>query len=645
MAYDATKPLDNGYLADAPAELRELFRALKEDRIVNAGQLNGYTQGNASGNIPLNNGTLNTNLNADMLDGHDSAYFSAATHGHDDATTNASGFMSATDKTKLNGIATGAEVNQNAFSNVTVGNSTIQADSKTDTLTLAAGDNVILTEDTANDKVTFGTYRRLLTVQKYTKENVFANPPLASSPSYGLTYVFCEDNSAITSAPNKKGAYHVLTFEGSFNRSLQIAGQCYTGLGHNLYFRARHVDNSDYSQWQQWYRLAKSNATGSVGGASQPVYLNDSGTVTALSATVGSTDTPVYLKAGTVTSTGKSFSSYVPLGGGTMTGALNLANATWNAVGDDVKIGDFDVAGTLGIKGVNGNPAIALVSTNSDSDYAKLTYNGTNLESSKNVQASSFIGNLSGLASQATRQMSSNVPTNQNLLNQEAGTVLNVEGNNWLNTPYSGYQAGVCLTWGRSSPRECWLYGQWTQQRNLYFGSKDNDTILWKQIAFTNSDISGTAANATKWANHSIGTLPDTSFGSEGTGEGGQINLVRGDSGGAISLDCHRGNFRVFGTGADSSGTHVCLFDMDNGTISFRSTSNAPIPTSANIGKINGGSGAAYTLPSGGTYMYLMFSVHDYSIENPYCGVAAGGTTIGTVQSGRRYIGLYWRIA
>lgn len=154
MAYDATKPLDNGYLADAPAELRELFRALKEDKIVNAGQLNGYTQGNASGNIPLNNGTVNTNLNADLLDGHDSAYFSAATHGHGDATTNASGFMSASDKTKLNGIATGAEVNQNAFSNVTVGNSTIQADGKTDTLTLVAGTGITLTADTTNDKVT-----------------------------------------------------------------------------------------------------------------------------------------------------------------------------------------------------------------------------------------------------------------------------------------------------------------------------------------------------------------------------------------------------------------------------------------------------------------------------------------------------------
>ena len=57
-------------------------------------------------------------------------------------------------KTKLDGIATGAEVNQNAFGNVKVGSTTIAADSKTDTLELVAGSNVTLTADATNDKVT-----------------------------------------------------------------------------------------------------------------------------------------------------------------------------------------------------------------------------------------------------------------------------------------------------------------------------------------------------------------------------------------------------------------------------------------------------------------------------------------------------------
>jgi hypothetical protein len=56
--------------------------------------------------------------------------------------------------TKLNGIANGAEVNQNAFSNIVVGSTTIAADSKTDTLTLV-GSNVTITPDETNDKITF----------------------------------------------------------------------------------------------------------------------------------------------------------------------------------------------------------------------------------------------------------------------------------------------------------------------------------------------------------------------------------------------------------------------------------------------------------------------------------------------------------
>ena len=56
--------------------------------------------------------------------------------------------------TKLATIAEGAEVNQNAFSNVTVGGTTIAADSKTDTLTLTAGSNITLTPNATNDSVT-----------------------------------------------------------------------------------------------------------------------------------------------------------------------------------------------------------------------------------------------------------------------------------------------------------------------------------------------------------------------------------------------------------------------------------------------------------------------------------------------------------
>ena len=78
---------------------------------------------------------------------------------YSNATTSAAGLMSSDDKTKLNGIASGAEVNQNAFSNVKVGSTTVAADGKTDTVEFVAGSNISITADDTNDKITIaGSY-------------------------------------------------------------------------------------------------------------------------------------------------------------------------------------------------------------------------------------------------------------------------------------------------------------------------------------------------------------------------------------------------------------------------------------------------------------------------------------------------------
>lgn len=73
------------------------------------------------------------------------------------------------EKNKLAGISTGAEVNQNAFSTVKVGNTNIQADSKTDMLTLIAGDNVTLTPNATNDSIEISATRGGDPVDAYTK--------------------------------------------------------------------------------------------------------------------------------------------------------------------------------------------------------------------------------------------------------------------------------------------------------------------------------------------------------------------------------------------------------------------------------------------------------------------------------------------
>lgn len=73
------------------------------------------------------------------------------------ASSAANGLMTSAHWTKLEGIAEGAEVNQNAFSNVKVGNAVVEADSKTDTLTLIAGNNVTIMPNVANDTITFAS--------------------------------------------------------------------------------------------------------------------------------------------------------------------------------------------------------------------------------------------------------------------------------------------------------------------------------------------------------------------------------------------------------------------------------------------------------------------------------------------------------
>ena len=156
MAYDMNFPADDSYLSDFPAGNREQNRALKDDQIVNAGKLRGLTAGNKNGQIPINNGTENINLNAALLNGKASSYFATSNHIHNTATQSSNGYMSNADKKKLDGIASGAEVNQNAFSNIKVGSNTIQANAKQDILELIPGTNISIIGDTNNAKVTIG---------------------------------------------------------------------------------------------------------------------------------------------------------------------------------------------------------------------------------------------------------------------------------------------------------------------------------------------------------------------------------------------------------------------------------------------------------------------------------------------------------
>lgn len=111
----------------------------------------------------------------------------------------------------------------------------------------------------------------------------------------------------------------------------------------------------------------------------------------------------------TETEINNKLANYLPLNGGTLTGALNFANGIWNVVGDDVAIGDMNIAGTLGVMGKNGNTAIKLVqfgASTTGGDAAPgvawtCTGNGTSTISG--ILSGTFSGSLSGNASTATK--------------------------------------------------------------------------------------------------------------------------------------------------------------------------------------------------------------------------------------------------
>ena len=148
------------------------------------------------------------------------------------ATQSANGLLSSTDKKKLDGVASGAEVNQNAFSNIKIGNTTIVADGKTDTVELAAGNNITLTPDATNDKITIaatdtnttytftgGTNQFTVTPSNGTAQTVSVTPSIANnvtgSDLTANTIILGNGNSGV-----KKSGKTIVTTLGSDDTTL-----------------------------------------------------------------------------------------------------------------------------------------------------------------------------------------------------------------------------------------------------------------------------------------------------------------------------------------------------------------------------------------------------------------------------------------
>lgn len=162
------------------------------------------------------------------------------------------------EKNKLAGIAAGAQVNQNAFSNVVVGSTTIAADSKTDTLTFVAGTNITLTPDATNDKITITA-----------KDTTYSN---ATTSAAGL--MSADDKSKLDGITSSADS---VSFSRNLTSGTKIGTITINGTGTDLYCQTN--TNTTYSAGTG---LSLSGTTFSV--STVPVANGGTGSTTAAGA-------------------------------------------------------------------------------------------------------------------------------------------------------------------------------------------------------------------------------------------------------------------------------------------------------------------------------------------------------------------------
>lgn len=161
------------------------------------------------------------------------------------ATQSANGLLSSGDKKKLDGIASGAEVNQNAFSNIKIGDTTISADGKTDTVELTAGNNITLTPDAANDKITIASTDTKVTQRLFTRDGLM--PLLFAAGQHNDT------TTDITDIAYRNNSIYVLPSQGWI-------------------FANRFMGNLEGNVYGTAYEAHQLENTTSVGSETQPVY-------------------------------------------------------------------------------------------------------------------------------------------------------------------------------------------------------------------------------------------------------------------------------------------------------------------------------------------------------------------------------------
>lgn len=186
------------------------------------------------------------------------------------------GLLTAADKTKLDGIANGAEVNQNAFSTVQVGNSgefTFSATSKEDKLTITAGTGVTITMDRErkvisinahahSNKETLDAITADLWTQLTTQNHTHSNKTVLDATTASFTTALLTKLNGIAAGANKTTVDAALS--GTSTNPVQNKA-VNTALAGKLNASARGAKNG----------VASLNADGRVPSSQLPSYVDD----------------------------------------------------------------------------------------------------------------------------------------------------------------------------------------------------------------------------------------------------------------------------------------------------------------------------------------------------------------------------------
>jgi len=135
-------------------------------------------------------------------------------------------------KTKLDGIAAGAEVNQNAFSTIAVsGQTSVNADSNTDTLNLAAGTGITLTTDAGSDTVTITSTATGSVTEAFKTISVSGQSDVVADGATDTLTLAAGSNITLTTDASTDTITIASTASGGGGGSVNVVTTQYTGDG------------------------------------------------------------------------------------------------------------------------------------------------------------------------------------------------------------------------------------------------------------------------------------------------------------------------------------------------------------------------------------------------------------------------------